>query len=191
MSLSSSTIVPVLSPQYQSDVGVCLGGEVNFVLFDILKLMSGPLRGVDFMDVIGFIEIQRMLGVGKFIIYVLDQTEEIKKILDFYRDNFNIVIVLPWECPFSSREIRLLRALVHSQTNLKSQCRYFCQNLLLNDCLHRSRSMFQFTVFLDVDEAVIPALHENLHQLLLDLTQLHPDVASFGFSNRFHFRHWE
>ena len=143
------------------------------------------------MDFIGFIEIQRMLGVGKFIIYVLDQTEEMKKILDFYRDNFNILMDLPWECPFSSQEIRSLRALLPPQTNLKSHCRYFCQNLLLNDCLHRSRSMFQFTVFLDVDEAVIPALHENLNQLLLDLTQLHPDVASFGFSNRFHFRHWE
>ena len=34
--------------------------------------------------------------------------------------------------------------------------RYFGQNLLLHDCLHRSRHMHNFTIFTDLDEHVIP-----------------------------------
>ena len=40
-------------------------------------------------------------------------------------------------------------------------------------------------------QVIVPNHHQNLVQLLLNLSRLHPGVASFGFSNRFHFQHWK
>ena len=36
-------------------------------------------------------------------------------------------------------------------------CRYFGQNLLLHDCLYRSRGLFTFTAVMDMDENIVPA----------------------------------
>ena len=38
----------------------------------------------------------------------------------------------------------------------RSTSRYFGQNLLLHDCLHRSRGRTDFTVFSDLDEHIVP-----------------------------------
>ena len=35
--------------------------------------------------------------------------------------------------------------------------RYYGQNLLLHDCLYRSRDLFNFTLFSDLDETIVPA----------------------------------
>ena len=58
------------------------------------------------MDFIGFVEFNRQIGVGKFIIYILEQTEEMKKIIDYYAHGLQIVEVLHWKCPFKDEEIR-------------------------------------------------------------------------------------
>ena len=58
------------------------------------------------MDFIGFIEFHRQVGVGKFILYILDQTEEMKNIMDYYAGRLQILDVLHWKCPFSNQEIR-------------------------------------------------------------------------------------
>ena len=57
------------------------------------------------MDFIGFIEFHRIVGVASFIIYILDQSEEIKTLLDYYSDLVHIDF-LPWRCPFTDKEIR-------------------------------------------------------------------------------------
>ena len=106
------------------------------------------------MDFIAFIEFNRQIGVKKFIIYILDLTEEMKNIIDYYAHRLQILYVLPWKCPFSNQDIRFSLPPWYYWwiLNVKHP-RYFCQNLLLNDCLHRSRSMFNFTMFVDLDEA--------------------------------------
>ena len=58
------------------------------------------------MDFITFIEFNRQVGVRKFIIYILDQSEEMKKITDYYAHRLQILDVLPWKCPFSNQQIR-------------------------------------------------------------------------------------
>ena len=56
---------------------------------------TGPLRNnVNVMDFIGFIEFHRQVGVGKFILYILDQTEEMKNIMDDYAGSLQILDVL-------------------------------------------------------------------------------------------------
>ena len=70
-------------------------------------IVPGPLRGnVNVMDFIGFIEFNRQFGVRKFIIYISDLSEEMKKIIDYYAHRVQILDVLPWKCPFSNQEIR-------------------------------------------------------------------------------------
>ena len=70
-------------------------------------MYTGPLRSnVNIMDFIAFIEFNLQLGVSKFIIYILDQTEEMKKIIDYYAHRLQILYVLPWKCPFNNQDIR-------------------------------------------------------------------------------------
>ena len=40
-------------------------------------------------------------------------------------------------------------------------------------------------------QVIVPNNHQDLVQLLGELSRLHPGVASFGFSNRFHYRNWK
>ena len=68
-------------------------------------IITGPLHNVNFMDFIGFIEFHRIVGVASFIIYILEQSEEIKTLLDYY-SNLVQIDVLPWRCPFTDKEIR-------------------------------------------------------------------------------------
>lgn len=93
----------------QSDLGLCLGGKrrEDGDKLTLIVIVPGPLRGnINVMDFITFIEFNRQVGVRKFIIYIFDQSEEMKKIIDYYAHRLQILDVLPWKCPFSNQKIR-------------------------------------------------------------------------------------
>ena len=151
--------VPVTSRQeYVGLIGCCL---------------AGPLRRGDkgVMDLISWVEFQRMLGVEQILVYaVMSVTSDVKDVLEYYVRE-GTVRLIEWSFPISNRDFR-----------------YFGQNLLINDCLYRSRGLFNYTVFIDLDETIIPILHDSLPDLLANLTD--EKVSAFGLTNRFHHTHW-
>ena len=156
---STPVTVPVLGEQeYVGEIGCCL---------------AGPLRRGDkgVMDLISWVEFQRLLGVDKIFVYAMSLTVEVRDVLEFYIRE-HVVEVIEWNFPISNRDFR-----------------YFGQNLLINDCLYRSRDMFNYTIFIDLDETFVPVLHDNLTDLLENLTK--SKVSAFGLTNRFHHTHWK
>ena len=151
--------VPVTSRQeYVGLIGCCL---------------AGPLRRGDkgVMDLISWVEFQRMLGVEQILVYaVMSVTSDVKDVLEYYVRE-GTVRLIEWSFPISNRDFR-----------------FYSQNLLINDCLYRSRGLFNYTVFIDLDETIIPILHDSLPDLLANLTD--EKVSAFGLTNRFHHTHW-
>ena len=152
-----------------------MAGEKGF-LGQIGCCLAGPLwrdglgdKGV--MDLIGWVEFQKMLGVEKILVYAMRQGSEIRAVLDHYIKE-GVMEVTEWDFPISNTDFR-----------------YFGQNLLINDCLYRSRNIFNYTIFIDLDETFVPVLHDNLKDLLENLTE--SKVSAFGLTNRFHHTHWK
>ena len=56
--------------------------------------------------------------------------------------------------------------------------------MLLHDCLHRGRG-YDWTLFTDLDEVVVPGGGEPLPDLLLHLAAQHPRVAAFGTAQQY------
>ena len=159
--LSEPVTIPVaMKQEYVGLVGCCLSGP--------LWRQGVGDKGV--MDLISWVEFQRMLGIKKILVYAMMQGKEKKEILDYYMRE-GVVDVTDWNFPINNRDFR-----------------YFGQNLLINDCLYRSRDLFNYTVFIDLDETIVPVLHDNLTDLLQNLTENR--VSAYGFRNRFHHTHW-
>ena len=84
---------------------------------------------------IQFIEIHKLLGVEKFVIYINNIDEEIEEYTRFYHDD-NYIDILPWKIP---RHV---------------DAHYFCQDAMLNDCLYRYMFVSKYIAFVDLDEVI-------------------------------------
>jgi len=111
-------------------LGVCLAG----VLWS-----SGGSEGAN--DLISFFEFYREAGAKGVIMYALPQTREVAIVLDYYI-SLGFVEVVEWDIPSD-----LLKS---------SSLVYLGQNILLQDCLHRSRNQYEYVVYSDLDERVLP-----------------------------------
>ena len=152
--------VPLYQGQYAGMVGCCLAGP-------LWREGAGD-KGV--MDIISWVEYQRMMGVEKILVYAMKQGKNTQAVLDYYVSE-GVIDVTHWDFPISNKNFR-----------------YYGQNLLINDCLYRSRYLFNYTLFIDLDEIVVPALHDNLTDLLDNITD--DKVSAYGLTNRFHHTHW-
>ena len=153
------TIPLAREQEFVGQVGCCLAGP-------LWRDGAGD-KGV--MDLIGWVEFQKMLGVEKILVYAMRQGSEIMTVLEHYIRE-GVMEVTEWDFPLSNTDFR-----------------YFGQNLLINDCLYRSRDMFNYTIFIDLDETFVPVIHDNLGHLLENLTE--SKVSGFGLTNRFHHTH--
>ena len=71
-----------------------------------------------------------------------------------------------WFCKYvhiEHRHFLNFKKIPHMQ---QSYIRYFGQNLLLHDCLHRSRQRNNFTIFTDMDEHIVPVNVSLFHHLI-------------------------
>ena len=169
--LSARPVGVTISVNHSAPVTVPVLGEHEYV-GEIGCCLAGPLRRGDkgVMDLISWVEFQRLLGVDSIFVYAMSFTVEVREVLEFYVRE-GVVEVIEWNFPISNRDFR-----------------YFGQNLLINDCLYRSRDLFKYTIFIDLDETIVPIIHGNLIDLLTNQTE--SKVSGFGFHNRFHHTHW-
>ena len=84
------------------------------------------------------------------------------RVLQYYEAH-GVLQMIPWQWPLSNKQFRFLKYVHLSIFNFEifpriqqSFVRYYGQNLLLHDCLHRSRHRNNFTIFTDMDENILP-----------------------------------
>ncbi|KAL4217896.1 hypothetical protein ACF0H5_022635 [Mactra antiquata] len=100
-----------------------------------------PVHGtIGDLDLVEWIEMNRILGIQKFIMYIHNTNNKIEKILDYY-SSIGVVETLPWL----------------NITNINSEdFFYFAQLSALNDCLYRMKGVSEYIAVSDMDEFIIP-----------------------------------
>ncbi len=105
----------------------------------------------NFRQLIETIELNRLFGAERFVIYYLSASRDVQLVLDTYsRDG--IVTVIPW----NSLPVPVSNGTVHTANSSAWQVHYFGQVVALNDCLYRSMRHTTYVLVSDVDEIVVP-----------------------------------
>ena len=107
----------------------------------------------DWVELVSFIELNKILGVSKFIVYNESISENVNCVLKYYEQKENIVSVLPWD-------------LVNKFKSKKAQVRNRGVMSSLNDCFYRNMNEYQYLFSVDLDEFIIPHMHETLPEML-------------------------
>ena len=146
-----SNIIPINSPHSSNS--------------RVLSACVPPLHG-DFDDVIQlieWIELNKLLGVEFFTFYVSSVSERVKYVLKYYADEDELE-VLQWSLPIPDDEIH-----------------YHGQLAAINNCLYRNKASTQYLQFTDLDEYIVPQ-HSNVTSItsLLE-SELHQEISVFIF----------
>ena len=107
----------------------------------------------DWVELVSFIELNKILGVSKFIVYNESISENVNCVLKYYEQKENIVSNLSWD-------------LVKKFKNKKAQVRNRGVMSSLNDCFYRNMNEYQYLFSVDLDEFIIPHMHETLPEML-------------------------
>lgn len=104
----------------------------------------------DYRRLIETVELNRLFGAQRLIIYDKSSSADVRLVLEGYRRD-GIVEIVPWDSlPLTSWP----EWPPHDGNAM--QVHYFGQVAALNDCLYRSLSRSTFTLFTDIDEIVVP-----------------------------------
>ncbi|XP_023338268.1 uncharacterized protein LOC111708971 isoform X2 [Eurytemora carolleeae] len=142
---------------YHGKLALCLMGPLR------LENASTP---ESVMNMIGYIEKQKLLGVNRIYFYGMAVEEILMEIIDFYRKE-RVVEYTPWKFPLNP-----------------NQFRYYGQVLLMHDCMYRTRNAFNFTMFLDLDESIVPENGGTIPDLLDTIKG--ENISDYGVENRFY-----
>ncbi|KAF0311571.1 Glycosyltransferase family 92 protein F13G3.3 [Amphibalanus amphitrite] len=127
-------------------------------------------------QLVEFIELQKLLGVDRFMFYNSSVGPRVDCALRWYGARGGVT-VLPW------------RLDLRSQRDIRTEGMFAA----LNDCLLRSLPVSSHLAMLDLDEAIVPRMNASLHGLLDALengvgSQL--PAASYSFQNTFFYLGW-
>ena len=139
-------------PKSKAHIGVCI---------------ETPIFKKNEKDVVNFIEMNLLLGVDIFTMYLLDfpagGEEFINKL--YNQDDNKIVDIVHWSDSF--RETDPLH--------------YYGEILAIQDCLYRNMHRVDYLVLIDLDELIITRRHNSLASMLAELDKDYID--SFIFIN--------
>ncbi|XP_024133628.1 uncharacterized protein LOC112149878 [Oryzias melastigma] len=152
----------------------------------------------DYNNVLQFaqtLEMYRLLGVNRVVIYNTSCGPELNRLLKFYSQE-GFVEMVPWPIDKYLNPSRGWNFAEHG-----GDLHYFGQITTLNECIYRSMERSRYVLLNDIDEIIMPYKHDNLNSLM-DSLQPHPNVAEFLIENhifpkkyfepsgRFHLPQW-
>lgn len=122
-------------PANKDEIGVCVK-PIHFHYDQVL-------------EVVEFIELNRILGVSKFTFYNDTMSPRVSCLLRYY-ESLGVVEILPWKL------------------NIQSQAEIRTEGLFaaLNDCLYRNMNRFHYLMLIDFDEYIIPHQNRTLPDML-------------------------
>ncbi|KAM4020851.1 uncharacterized protein ACNLHF_001099 isoform 1-T2 [Anomaloglossus baeobatrachus] len=122
-------------------------------------------------------EMYRMLGAEKVIIYHTESSPNMKKILSYYVD-LKFVELIPW--PITSF-INVSKGWHYPDH--PGDLHYFGQTAALNDCIYRNMYKSKYIALNDIDELIIPILHKDWPEMLEHFLRDDPNLNVFIFEN--------
>ncbi|KAL4231366.1 hypothetical protein ACF0H5_008945 [Mactra antiquata] len=125
-------------------------------------------------QLIQFIQFNRILGADIFLLYETDDLlPDIRRVIHYFKEQ-NIVNTVQWTLPFQDDSIW-----------------YHGQSLAINDCLYRNMNDFEYLVFIDLDEFIIPQRNmttwlEVLNDLNISEPVAFKNSSGFSFKSTFY-----
>ncbi|XP_048237059.1 uncharacterized protein LOC124134422 [Haliotis rufescens] len=150
-----------------------------------LALCGKTLFGKDLRPqrLVEWIEIQKLLGVDKILIFDLDNPESIRKIFRYYSKQ-GILDVQPFELPGRIDGVAYRDLYKHRH---RHDGQFFQdESFVLLDCRERL-SGYSWVMGIDADEIILPRKNVTLKPFIKELTAKHPQAAGFHFYIMFHY----
>ncbi|KAE8582291.1 hypothetical protein XENTR_v10020059 [Xenopus tropicalis] len=127
------------------------------------------------------IEMYRILGAQKVVIYKNSCSRAIGRAVDYYVSE-GVVEVVPWPI---DRYLRTSDAW-HHDMDPKNEIGYYGQVAALNDCLYRNMYKTKYLTFNDIDEIILPRIHTDWNEMMETLQKEHPDKSVFLIENHYY-----
>lgn len=152
-----------LEPKFQYDFIICISAMFS-AYNNVLQFIQS-------------LEMYRILGAKKVIIYHTESSQQMKKILSYYI-GLEIVELIPW--PITSF-LNVSRGWHYPEH--PGDLHYFGQTAALNDCIYRNMYKSKYIVLNDLDELIVPVNHQNWPEMLDYFLSVDPNINVFIFKN--------
>ncbi|NXT34317.1 GALT1 galactosyltransferase, partial [Pelecanoides urinatrix] len=140
-----------------------------------ISAMFGNYNNV--LQFIQSMEMYKILGVQKVMIYKNNCSHLMEKVLKFYMEEGTVEII-PW--PINSH--LKVSSKWHFSMDTKD-IGYYGQITALNDCIYRNMQRSKFVVLNDADEIILPLKHQDWKTMMSSLQQQNPGTGIFLFEN--------
>lgn len=134
----------------------------------------------DYNNVLQFIqsmEMYKLLGVQRVVIYKNSCSQLMEKVLEFYMAEGTVEVV-PWPITtYLSVSTQWLYN--HDGT----QIGYYGQITALNDCVYRNMYRSEYVLLNDIDEIILPSQHPDWKTMMQNLQDQNPEIGVFLFDN--------
>ncbi|XP_062855593.1 beta-1,4-galactosyltransferase galt-1-like isoform X2 [Trichomycterus rosablanca] len=122
-------------------------------------------------------EMYKLLGVQRVVIYNTSCGPDLEKLLQYYKKE-GILEIVPWPIdqfltPSSGWNFQMHGGDLH----------YYGQLVTLNECIYRNMYRSKYVLLNDIDEIIMPYKHKNLESLMDALQQEHQRASVFLFEN--------
>ncbi|XP_075435119.1 glycosyltransferase family 92 protein F13G3.3-like isoform X1 [Ascaphus truei] len=162
-------------------------------VFEIKNSEPGPLS-VDFtvcistmfgnssnvLQFIQAIEMYRLLGARRVVIYKNSCSVAMGKVLDYYISE-GMVEIIHW--PIDS--YLLTSDSWHHYMDDNNEIGYFGQLAALNDCMYRNMYRSKYVAFNDIDEIILPKKHKDWKGMMESLKKQYPSKEVFLIENHY------
>ncbi|KAM4662640.1 beta-1,4-galactosyltransferase galt-1-like [Discoglossus pictus] len=149
--------------------------ELSSVFTVCISTMFGNYTNV--LQFIQTIEMYKLLGAQKVMIYLHSCSPQMHKVLQYYSKE-GILEIIPWPI----------------DKYLKPSTKWFCDNnnthigyygqiSTLNDCVYRNMYTSKFVLLNDLDEIILPFKHKDWNSMMSTLQMQNPEVGIFLFEN--------
>ncbi|NWI98169.1 GALT1 galactosyltransferase, partial [Pitta sordida] len=140
-----------------------------------ISAMFGNYNNV--LQFIQSMEMYKILGAQKVVIYKNNCSHLMEKVLKFYIDE-GTAEVIPW--PINSH-LKVSSTWQFMQDG--KDIGYYGQITALNDCVYRNMKRSRFVLLNDADEIILPLKHPNWKTMMSSLQEQNPGTGVFLFEN--------
>ncbi|XP_041428253.1 beta-1,4-galactosyltransferase galt-1 isoform X2 [Xenopus laevis] len=147
--------------------------EYNFLV--CISALFGSYGNI--LQFVQSMEMYRMLGAEKVVLYHTDSSSTMKKVLRYYIEK-NVLEVIPW--PITSF---LNVSTGWHYPEHPGELHYYGQTAALNDCIYRHMYRSKFILLNDIDELIVPALHQDWPEMMDFLQRSNVTADIFLFEN--------
>ncbi|XP_077162178.1 uncharacterized protein LOC143821736 [Paroedura picta] len=162
-----------LLPRFEIQNRKVANSLVDFTV--CISTMFGNYNNI--LQFIQSMEMYKILGVQRVVIYKNSCSQLMEKVLEFYMAEGTVEIV-PW--PITAY-LNVSTEWFYSHDG--TQIGYYGQITALNDCVYRNMYRSKYVLLNDIDEIILPNQHPDWKTMMQDLQDQYPDIGIFLFEN--------